>query len=297
MKKLILTLFIFLMIRIAGVAQQARDATFHTEDINRFWHLIDQHAQNINGKILQEDYLDKGSEGLKSFINMRIESGKNLYKVYRKEKDYYSYMRPFTVAIEKQTEKFYQCFEVLQSIYPDAVFPDVYFVIGANNTGGAIFKHGLVIGAERFGKPLGKFQPALDFELLDEVVAHELIHFQQHYVKDNSLLAQCIREGSADFLGEIISGGHSHDKMYAYGYENRAALWKEFEKQMHTSNWNNWLYYQADKKRPKDLGYWMGYEICKAYYAKARDKQKAIVEILNIKDFKKFLEESGYKGD
>ena len=48
--------------------------------------------------------------------------------------------------------------------------------------------------------------------------------------------------------------------------------------------------------RPGDLGYWMGYLIAKAYYERARDKAKAIREILTIRDFDRFLEASGYQG-
>ena len=41
----------------------------------------------------------------------------------------------------------------------------------------------------------------------------------------------------------------------------------------------------------------MGYQICKTYYNKMADKQKAISDILNIDDFKRFFEESGYNGE
>ena len=39
------------------------------------------------------------------------------------------------------------------------------------------------------------------------IVAHELIHAQQRIpYKYKILLEQCIIEGSADFIGELISG-------------------------------------------------------------------------------------------
>ncbi|TMI66321.1 MAG: hypothetical protein E6H07_10615 [Bacteroidetes bacterium] len=56
-------------------------------------------------------------------------------------------------------------------------------------------------------------------------------------------------------------------------------------------------FHHSFESRPKDLGYWMGYKITKAYYTKATDKTKAIQEILNIKDFTSFLADSGYNGE
>ena len=59
---------------------------------------------------------------------------------------------------------------------------------------------------------------------------------------------------------------------------------------------SNWLY-QGDKAkdRPADLGYYIGYKICEAYYAHAVDKKQAIKDILEIKDFNQFLSASRYE--
>lgn len=272
-----------------------REAKFHTEDIVEFWKLMDQYGSKISGDALQTEYIDKGSIGVKGFVKNRIESGKHLSKVVKSEMDYYQYVRPFTLSIDQKKELFYTCFEKLKQLYPAAVFPDVYFVIGANNTGGTIFDKGLIIGAEKFGKPDNTHKPPLDIENLHRVVTHESIHFQQKYAPDNSLLAQAVREGAADFLCELVTGDHSNNKeMYAYGESHKKELVEEFISRMNQNDWSGWLYYQNNKSRPKDLGYWMGYKICKAYYENSVDKQKAIEEILTIKNFKEFFEESGF---
>lgn len=58
---------------------------------------------------------------------------------------------------------------------------------------------------------------------------------------------------------------------------------------------HEWLYtYKPKNGYPPDLGYWIGYKITKACFDKAEDKQKAIADILHIKDYKKFLGQSGY---
>lgn len=268
---------------------------FHTTDIHNFWKLYDQFHSKIPGDVLQTEYIDKGSPGVKGFVKNRIESGKNLSKVVKSEQDYYEYIRPFTISIDNKKDQFYQCFEKLKLLYPPAVFPDVYFVIGANNTGGTTFDKGLIIGAERFGKQNEVHKPPLDIENVHRVITHESIHFQQKYIKDNSLLAQAIREGAADFLCELVTGDHSSNKeMYAYGDSHVKELWEEFKSKMHQTDWTGWLYFQKDKSRPKDLGYWMGYKICKAYYTNSTDKQQAVYEILNIQDFKSFIDKSKF---
>jgi hypothetical protein len=43
--------------------------------------------------------------------------------------------------------------------------------------------------------------------LLPYLLAHELIHFQQEEMKnDTTTLSYVIRKGMADFIGELISG-------------------------------------------------------------------------------------------
>ncbi|GCC51138.1 hypothetical protein SanaruYs_13580 [Chryseotalea sanaruensis] len=270
-------------------------AVLHTEDITLFWNLFDKNP-SLNAGILESEYLQKGSEGLKAFIPNRIESGKHLNKIIKHNREYYKSIHESSLSIISKKELILTHFKKFQQLYPGAVFPDVYFVIGAKNSGGTAFKNGLIVGAEVFGEIENKIAPRVDIDLIDDVVIHELVHFQQNYVLNRSLLAQSIREGSADFLCELVTGTHSNQIIYEYGNAHEAELWKEFKERMFENSWSGWLYYQRDKSRPNDLGYWMGYKITKAYYDKAENKSKAIVDILTIQDFKKFLEDSAYVG-
>jgi len=58
----------------------------------------------------------------------------------------------------------------LKELCPEAVFPHVYFLIGANNSGGTTADSGLLIGTERYAKRI---------EDIVYTVAHELVHYQQ----------------------------------------------------------------------------------------------------------------------
>ena len=193
----------FMLTSISAIAQnftnQPDSAKIHTEDIALFWKIFDETTPNFSSKVFQTKYLDAGTEGLKGFIPMRIESGKNLSKVVRANLDYYQNIRPTSLQINNNKDSLYQYLNALKKLYPKAVFPDIYFVIGARNTGGTTFRKGLIIGAEMFGQPTDSFQPKLNIGYVNQIVIHEWVHFQQHYVIDNTLLAQCIREGAADF--------------------------------------------------------------------------------------------------
>lgn len=269
-------------------------AKIHTEDIALFWKVYDATQPALDGKTFQKDYLNAGSEGLKGFIKNRIESGEHLSKTVKENLSYYNAIRNSSFSISSKRDEFYKYFRNLKSIYPSAVFPDVFFVIGARNTGGTTFKGGLIIGAEMFGKETDNFKPRLNIEVIDLVVIHELIHFQQNYASDNTLLAQSIREGAADFICELVTGSHSNKSIYEYGDWHEKALWFEFKEKMNSKNWTPWLYYSKDTSRPKDLGYWMGYKIVKSYYDNMEDKGKAIHNILNINNFNDFLVKSKY---
>lgn len=268
----------------------------HTEDITLFWTVFDQSSPRFKGEDFQKLYLDSGSDGLKGFIRMRIESGKNLSKIVKRNFNYYQQIRHSSLSISNKKDTLYGYFSTLKKLYPSAVFPDIYFVIGAMNTGGTTFKGGLIIGAEMFGEETSTFKPRLNIELINLIVIHELIHFQQNYVKDNSLLSQSIKEGSADFICELITGNHPNKPIHQFGNEHEEELWKEFKKDMNSTNWTPWLYHTKDETRPKDLGYWMGYKIVRSYYENSINKEQAIYDIMNIKDFNEFLTRSGYSG-
>jgi uncharacterized protein YjaZ len=125
-----------------------------------------------------------------------------------------------------------------------------------------------------------------------------LIHIQQPSGSDQgTLLQQSLTERGADFVGELISGGIMNKIQRTYGDEHERALWDEFQKSMSGTDVSGWLF-QGDraKDRPADLGYYIGYRICEAYYRRSPNKQEAIAHILHITDAAAYLRESSYRG-
>jgi len=82
------------------------------------------------------------------------------------------------------------------------------------SSGGTVSISGLLIGVEMSSidatTPLGSLSEwekanVGPWDRSTGLIAHELVHFQQKGSGDNSLLAQALREGSADFIAGQIA--------------------------------------------------------------------------------------------
>lgn len=289
-----------------GPNRDPEAARLVTSDIDLFWKAFDRATPENDLIVYRDEYLKKGSEGLREFWRIRIGSPCELVDAIERHRAYYAALRPRTARVDSYKPRIRESFRRLAELYPEAVFPDVYFLIGRMNSAGTLTDKGLLIGLDMFGRTdaasvegLGDWHRAVvsDIDRIPHIVAHELIHYQQKKVPDGSLLARAIGEGSADFVAELISGRHTNAHLHEYGDPRERELWLEFRDAMDGTDLGRWLY-QGDKStdRPADLGYYVGYKITESYYRNAPDKKRAIREILNIGDHRKFLAESRYAG-
>lgn len=294
-----------------GAAQvpNPADARIVSSDIANFWRAYDRAAQARtladSMRAFFDEYYVVGSPGLHDFIRRRIGSVLHLIDVIREHPRFYASLREPSLRTSEFAAPIRESFRRFEEIYPDAVFADVYFVIGRMSSGGTTSRDKLLIGTEMFGRTPATPEDELDewhravikeVKWLPAIVAHELIHVNQHYPRDNrTLLSASIQEGAADFVGILISGGNFNDHVYEWAAPREEELWVEFREEMMGSDASHWLYNAADAgDRPADLGYFMGHQIVKAYYDRATDKREALRRILTIDDFEAFLKESGY---
>lgn len=262
-----------------------QEAKFITSDIENFWKAFDS-IEKSNGNPFEE-YIENGTIGLQGFIPNRIINADSLLNMVNRRKQDYEKMRGIEMKIREQEKLIKPYFYALEYWYPYAVYPPVYFIVGRYNSGGTSSEDGLLIGAEKL--------TSLDH--LPELVIHESIHFQQKWPEggETNLLQQSILEGMADFIAELVTGIKGNEEANKYGNEHKDELCKEFVELMYKGDMQDWLYGTSGKdNRPNDLGYWIGYEIVKAYFDKAEDKKLAVNHILNIEDYERFLRDSGY---
>jgi hypothetical protein len=273
-------------------------AVISTSDVNLFWQAYDEWKTAANSApdrlaaILDRDYIKKGSQGVQDFIpHNRIVSGDALAKTILKDPEYYETVRANTEKMQSFVPEIRHGFERLKQIYPDAIFPPVYFVIGRRTSGGTDSDNGLIIGAEMFADSGSRIH-------LTEVVCiviHELIHYQQQTHGDD-LVTGVMNEGAADFIAELITGNQIDEAIKPYGDSHEEELWKKFQENQKTNDLKPWLYNAGDKDRvgPPDLGYYMGYKICQSFYEISPDKAAALKTIIAMKDPKAIIEQSAY---
>ncbi len=280
-----------------------------TSDIDNFWRAYDLASQETQvekkKEIFQREYYDKGSQGLKDFIALRLGKVDSFVATINKYPLYYGSIRQSSLKVNSMKDKINRSLRKLKSLYPEAVFPDVYFMIGKLTTGGTTSKNGLLIGTEMYCRTpttpeaeLGDWlkQVLKSIDTLPAIVAHEIIHFEQENAASATLLSQSINEGGADFLGEMIAGQIINPHLHTFGNPRERQLWEEFKSEMNGKVMLKWLYNGSSiKDRPADLGYYIGYKICESYYRQAKDKKQAVRDLLNIKDFEQFLKASQYE--
>ena len=107
-------------------------------------------------------------------------------------------------------------------------------------------------------------------------------------------------EGVAEFMAVKTMEIPSPNQCIDFGKKNAAALKAAFVKEMLSEDFDNWLWNTFDNPfKMRDLGYYMGYAICEKYYNEAKDKSRAIKEMIeldynNEAALSKFVDKSGY---
>lgn len=184
-------------------------------------------------------------------------------------------------------------------------FSHIYFVVGGF-AGSTAQPPGLLIGADQTANGPGVDTAELFLVQrnrcaavadVPSLVTHELIHNNQQ-PDGGTLLSAAIREGMADFIAELVTGSLGPDaRLHTYGNAHEREVWLAFKREMWAPATKNWLYNpsQETPTQPCDLGYYVGYKICQAYYARTANKQQAVADMLAADDFPAFLQQSGYE--
>jgi len=288
-----------------------RKASLITEDLHRFWQAYDLAQKDTANReaIYRKYYFDKASRGMQDYMGLKVRSIHAFVQHHDQHKLFYPAIRKNTLKADSLKPAIYTCFEKLKTIYPQALFPDVYFVMGAYTSAGTVSDAGLLIGINQVCKtddiPLSElslweknnFNP---LQNLPGIISHELIHFQQDKLlksDDTTTLMPVIIEGMADFLGEMISGRNINQRLHTWAKGKEKRIWATFLKDMDFNRYSNWIANsgQETPDNPADQGYWIGYQICRAYYTNAVDKRQAIYDMLHFTDPKEFLKKSKWE--
>ena len=286
-------------------------ASLITKDVHQFWEAYDLAQKDTANRVViyKKYYFDKASRGMQDYMGLKVRSIKAFVKHYDTHAAFYGAIRKNTLQADSFKPAIYACFEKLKAIYPGALFPDVYFVMGAYTAGGTVSDAGLLVGINQIAKtdniPVGELSlwEKNNFNLVQNLpyfISHELIHFQQDKLMklgDTTTLLPVIAEGMADFLGEMISGKNINQRLHNWAKGKEKKIWQAFTKDMNYSRYGNWMANsdQETPDNPADQGYWIGYQICRAYYMNATDKRQAIYDMLHFTNAREFLKKSKWE--
>lgn len=288
---------IFFMLLFGFSHSQSSNKIF-TSDIDNFWVAYDSiqktHAFSKKLNLINKLYIDKGTKGLKEFMKLRDYNDSLYIKSIEEYPKFWNSIRPNTLTVKNKITEFENAVQSFQKLYPELKNSDMYFTIGVLNSGGTITDNMVLIGAEismgTSKTDVSEFKSdwlknvfaSQDLNNIVSVNIHEYVHTQQKPRKGNILMNQVIREGSCDFITELVLRKPLQRKYITYGKAHFPELKKLFKKEMFSNSYINWLYNGNQKGEAADLGYFMGYQISKSYYKNARNKKQAIKDIIEL---------------
>jgi len=297
MNKLFFLLLLQLSVLNISYSQSKTQQKVFTQDIDNFWIAYDSVKSTSDSlkqiHFIQALYIDKGTIGLKAFMEARDYSAELYVQLINKYPKFWTSIRPNTLKVKSKAKEIEKSIKKLKALYPELKNAKMYFTIGGLRSGGTTKDSMVLVGAEiATGNALTDVSEFPDKWLAgvfreqqpDNIISlniHEYIHTQQSG-ESNNLLAQAIREGSCDFITELVIGQPLQRIYIAYGTEHEQELKEEFKQEMFTSAFSRWLYNGRDAKTVGDLGYFMGYEICKSYYQKSINKKQATKDIIEL---------------
>jgi hypothetical protein len=279
------------------VPAQSAETMIHTDDVDLFYKVYDAADGHPTAEQLQRDYLDAGSEGLHNLAKLRNVSGVRIADTLSKHPELYVKARGCTAALPRVRERVEVALRNLVRLYPQARTPPVTIAVGRGKPVGVGSPvTGLQIGLEALCSAEW-MNPNVEDRFV-HVIVHEYAHVQQvrELVDDEhpTVLGRSLIEGAAEFVAALTSGktGYAHFDALTKGREREIET--AFVADVDQTELSRWVD-NSTMEKGNDLGYWVGYRICKAYYQRATDKRQALREILELSDPHAFLAKSGWQ--
>ncbi|WP_370899468.1 Ig-like domain-containing protein [Chryseobacterium gossypii] len=289
-----------------------------TDDLHNFWNAYDQiiaekdSSKHLN--LIKTLYINKGTPGLHGIMKARKYSAEEYVYAITHYPEFWKSIRKNTLKSDQFSEQIREGIKKLKNLYPNLKPVNTYFEIGILRTGGTTIDGMLLIGSEvaladktvvtnEFDRKYPHLRSYFDTEPIKDIVflnTHEYIHTQQKASSGHSLLAQTMIEGVAEFLAEIALDKKSPNPQIYFGYKHEERIRSAYEKEMFSPYISNWIWNNTDNQfGMRDLGYFVGYAICKKYYEGSTDKKLAVKEMIeldynNEDDLVAFVDRSKY---
>ena len=272
---------------------------FVTDDIANFWTAYQKITSTKDSsqqyQFLRDYYINKGTEGLKSLLEVRHYTEKEFIEAVNNYPKFWTSIRENMLTIQNLKTEIETDITKLKQAYPGLKPSTIYFTVGAFRTNGTTQGDKILIGSEMsladFSTvveelPTGlqsfyrEYNPRKNLAFL---CTHEYIRTQQKEMVEN-LLSMSLYEGVAEFVASLVTGKKSSSPAIEFEKTNQEKVVKQFVTDLFTmSNNYNWLWGEnKNDLKVRDLGYYIGYEISERYYNASKDKAKTIKELIEL---------------
>ncbi len=173
----LLTLLLALAIVTPAAAARRPDPEIRTSDVDLFYRLYDAAGGHPSADVLQRDYIEAGTAGVREFVPSRIISGARLAQRIDEKPEVYQRARACAAVLPAVKQRLKPAFRKLAALYPQARFPPVTVLVGRNNSGGTAGPSGVLIGLEVVCATVRPGERLED--RFYHLIAHEYGHTQQ----------------------------------------------------------------------------------------------------------------------
>lgn len=289
-----------------------------TSDITNFWKAYDK-ISSTQDSILQYKYLDSlyfknGTVGLEGIRQARNYTPQDYITSINNYPKFWASIRKNTLQAEKMGSELENGVGKLKTLYPELKPAKIYFSIGSFRTPGTTIDSLVLIGSElamadsktetsEFPESLSHLKSYFKTNPNKHLVflnLHEYVHTQQNPRVFN-ILSLTLYEGVAEFVATKALEVSSPNPQIEFGKENAHKIREVFELEMfYPNNRYKWLDGNAPNEfGMRDLGYYVGYQICENYYNQAINKKEAIKKMIeldysNESEIEDFIKKSNY---
>jgi len=317
MKKALILLITVLALANCNSSQHLNQNVV-TSDITNFWDAYDK-ITSTEDSVLQYKYLDslyfqKGTVGLDGIRQARNYTPEDYINAINNFPKFWISIRENTLQARKVGAELELGIEKLKKIYPELKPAKIYFTMGAFRTGGTTIDSLILIGSEisladsttetkEFPENLSHLKSHFATNPNKHLVflnVHEYVHTQQNPRVFN-ILSLTLYEGVAEFIASKALDKASPNPQIVFGKENAKRIREVYETEMfYPNNRYKWLDGNAPNEfGMRDLGYYVGYQICENYYSQAEDKSKAVKTMIELdyssdSEVEEFIKKSNY---
>ena len=290
------------------------------QDIERFQRAHARIRRGASAISAMEWYIGGGTDGLKAYTKTYglaavdfAASLANYPKFYARLTDVRKRNRPYEADIARAAHR-------LRVLVPALPEVPIYFFVGVMGHGATVKEVTTAPEVQGLGVlvPIENLSRSGETEIesarwaslddLSQLTTHELAHVAQVQYQGlvryrviyrerarGTHLAYAIREGGADFLSQLASGRLR--ARHRYLLEREAELWREFSKLLYQPAGASRGWFSGSGEHPLDrppqLGYAIGWSMCRLFYHRSSDKAVALREILSaneLEDFERIAE-------